>query len=323
MARPLRIECQNGFHHVLSRGIERRAIFVDDRDRGHFLELLGTMAERFEVEVLAYVLMENHYHLVVRTVRANLSRAAHWLGAAYVNWFNARHGRAGHLFAGRFKAFLVEDEDYLRRLVLYVHRNPLRAGLVARLADYPWSSYRSLAYGRGGTAWLQRDQVLALFGGGAPGFRQAVQDYSEESAKLLEDLWHGFFLGSEAGFRRLVAERLRALPDPEKPQWRAALRSARAPSVEALVRNLAEAVGLAAAEVEELRRPKRHVRRPWRDILIYLAWREGDFRLSDIGRYFRIGYTSVAHARRRGQAHAELNRRLRAALRRAGIVNNS
>jgi len=322
MARPLRVECENGFHHVLSRGIERRAIFLDDRDRTHFLELLGTMAERFEVEVFAYALMENHYHLVVRTLRANLSRAAHWLGAAYVNWFNARHERSGHLFAGRFKAFLVEDEDYLRRLLLYVHRNPLRAGLVARLADYPWSSYRSLAYGRGGIPWLQRDEVLALFGGEAAEFRRAVQDYSEEREKLLENLWHGLFLGSEAGFRRLVAERLRGRPHPEKPQWRGALRTARAASVEALVRNLAEAVGLSTAELGELRCPKRHVRRPWRDVLLYLAWREGDFRLSDIGGYFRIGYSSVVAARQRGQRYAGRNRGVRATLRKAGLVNN-
>jgi len=79
--------------------------------------------------------MPNHHHLVLRTLRPNLSRAMPWLGVAYTNWFNARHDRSGHLFQGRFRGFVIEDESYLRQLLLYVHRNPLRAGLVERLCE--------------------------------------------------------------------------------------------------------------------------------------------------------------------------------------------
>lgn len=119
-----------------------------------FLSRLGRCAERFSLGVYAYVLMGNHYHLLVRTCEANLSAAIQWLGVSYSTWHNARHRRNGHLFQGRFKSFLIAEDPYLYRLLLYIHRNLLRGRFVQRLADYPWSSYRALAYGRGGPAWF-------------------------------------------------------------------------------------------------------------------------------------------------------------------------
>ena len=104
-----------------------------------------SVASGFEIELFSYVLMSNHYHLLLRTRRANLSRAMHWFAGTYTRRFNNRHGRSGHLFQGRFKSILVENDAYILQLSCYIHRNPLRAGLVKRLADYPWSSYRNEA----------------------------------------------------------------------------------------------------------------------------------------------------------------------------------
>ena len=95
IARPLRIDLQGGWYHVTSRGNERRAVFRDDADRRHFLELLAQWTERFAVRLHAYVLMDNHYHLLVETPHANLSAAMQWLQVSYTVWFNRRHGRAG------------------------------------------------------------------------------------------------------------------------------------------------------------------------------------------------------------------------------------
>ena len=110
MARALRIEIPGGRHHVTARGNERKDIFRDDTDRFHFLELLGELAERCGTRVHAYVLMNNHYPLLVETPQANLSRAMQWLNGSYCVWFNERHRRAGHLLQGRFGSFLVEDD---------------------------------------------------------------------------------------------------------------------------------------------------------------------------------------------------------------------
>jgi REP element-mobilizing transposase RayT len=309
MGRPLRVEFANAFYHAFSRGNERRAVFHDGRDREHFLALLGLLRERFEAEPWAYVLMPNHYHLVLRTLRPNLSRAMQWLGVAYTNWFNARHERSGHLFQGRFKAALVEDDAYLRRLLLYVHRNPLRGGLVGRLADYPWSSYRCLAYGRGCAEWFRPASALGLFGGRPREFRRAVQDYSEEADKLSENLWHGLWLGSEEGLKALV-ERLRLRRHEEQPQTRAALRTAGGVSVAARAAQCAAALGISPAELEDLRRSRRHVARPLRDLLIHTVWRGSEVRLSDVGAYFGVSYSSISIASRRAEAHLRADRRL-------------
>ena len=107
MARPIRVDYPNTLYHVLSRGNEKKEIFWDDKDYLKFLDILGTMADRFKLEVHAYVLMKNHYHLLIRTKEANLSRAIQWLGVSYSVWFNRRHQRSGHLFQGRFKSFLI------------------------------------------------------------------------------------------------------------------------------------------------------------------------------------------------------------------------
>src|ERR1051325_2893981 len=113
MARALRLEIKNGWYHVAHRGNNGRAIYLDERDRKHFLDLLVQMIERHAVEVHAYVLMSNHYQLLIRTPEANLSAAVQWLNVAYSIWWNRRHQRSGHVFGGRFKAVLVEAGQWV------------------------------------------------------------------------------------------------------------------------------------------------------------------------------------------------------------------
>ena len=109
MTRPLRLDSPDTFYHVLSRGNEKREIFHDEKDYLRFLEGMGKMVGRFKVKIHAYVLMNNHYHLLIRTQDANLSRAIQWMGVNYSVWFNRRHERSGHLFQGRFKSFLIRS----------------------------------------------------------------------------------------------------------------------------------------------------------------------------------------------------------------------
>jgi putative transposase len=130
MARPWRIQYAGAYYHVLSRGNAGRDVFRDDVDRKVFLETLGETCDRFGVEVYAFVLMTNHYHFLLQTGAANLSRAMQWFGVTYTRRFNSRHFRRGHLFQGRFKSILVESDAYVVELSCYIHRNPLRAGMV-------------------------------------------------------------------------------------------------------------------------------------------------------------------------------------------------
>ena len=141
MARALRIEFENAVYHVTSPGDRREPIFVDDADR---LALLGIAAlgfERFDATALAYCLMGNHYHFVLQTRQANLSRLMRHINANYSQSFNRRHGLVGHVFQGRFKAIVVDTDAYLLEVCRYVDLNPVRANMVAAPGDWRWSSY--------------------------------------------------------------------------------------------------------------------------------------------------------------------------------------
>ena len=135
----------------------------DDKDRLLFIDTVGELSDRFDVDVFAFVLMSNHYHILLRTNQANPSKAMQWLGVTYTRRFNNRHVRSGHLFQGRFKSIVVENYAYVFELSCYIHRNPLRAGIVKRLTDYKWSSYPIYAYGRIGPEWLKTDLILSFF----------------------------------------------------------------------------------------------------------------------------------------------------------------
>jgi REP-associated tyrosine transposase len=124
MARPLRIEYSGAYYHVTSRGNERKAIFRDDTDRKTFLGLVERAAEEFHLRLHGYVLMNNHYHLLLETRKGGLNRALRFLNGVYSQAFNRRHHRIGHLFQGRYKAILVDKESYLLELSRYLHLNP-------------------------------------------------------------------------------------------------------------------------------------------------------------------------------------------------------
>ena len=140
MSRPLRIEFPGAVYHVTSRGDRREPIYLDDDDRAAFLAVLAQCMARFDAQVLTYCLMGNHYHFVLHTREANLSRLMRHINGVYTQAFNRRHGKVGHLFQGRFKAILVDRDAYLLEVCRYVELNPVRARLAGRAEDFQWSS---------------------------------------------------------------------------------------------------------------------------------------------------------------------------------------
>ena len=145
MARPLRLEYSGALHHVTSRGNGQAAIYLGDEDRRDFLRLLGGVVEQARWRCHAYCLMDNHYHLLIETPEANLSKGMRQLNGPYTQRFNRRQGRVGHVFQGRFKSILVERDAHLLEVARYVVLNPVRAGMVRSVKDWPWSSYRATA----------------------------------------------------------------------------------------------------------------------------------------------------------------------------------
>lgn len=164
MSRPLRIVAPGLLYHVMSRGNARMTIYRGDADYRRFLDLLETVVYRFRVECWSYCLMPNHYHVIVRTPEPNLSEAIKYLNGVYAQRWNRRHGRDGHVFKGRFKSQVVDDESYLLVVCRYVALNPVRAGLVQAPADWPWSSYRATAGLTLCPSFLDVEPVLRQFG---------------------------------------------------------------------------------------------------------------------------------------------------------------
>ncbi len=154
MARSLRLEFENAVYHVTSRGDRREPIFEDDVDRQVLLDTAAQGFERFHASALAWCLMGNHYHFVLQTRQANLSLLMRHINGNYSQAFNRRHGLVGHVFQGRFKAIVVDTDSYLLEVCRYVDLNPVRAGMVAGPADWPWSSYRAHAGLAARPAWL-------------------------------------------------------------------------------------------------------------------------------------------------------------------------
>lgn len=157
MARALRIEFPGAVYHVTSRGDRQEAIFLDDEDRRCLLERFAHALDRFDATVIAYCLMGNHYHFVIQTHQANLSRLMRHVNAGYSQSFNRRHGIVGHLFQGRFKAVIVDTDAYLLELCRYVELNPVRAGMVESAGEWQWSSYRAHVGTAMSPIWLDTD----------------------------------------------------------------------------------------------------------------------------------------------------------------------
>ena len=143
MGRRPRIHYSGAVYHVTNRGVDRRTIFIDDHDRLYFLELLRRICAQSCADVLAYCLMGNHFHLAIQVGAIPLAAIMHRLETGYCVAFNARHARTGHLFGARYHSRLCLDDAYLAVLIRYIHQNPVRAGLVARAEDWPWSSARA------------------------------------------------------------------------------------------------------------------------------------------------------------------------------------
>ena len=183
MGRPIRIEYPGALYHITSRGNERKEIFREDNDRQRFLDVLADYHDRFGILIHAYVLMDNHYHLVLETPVGNLVKIMHGINSRYTGYFNRKYNRAGHLFQGRYRAILVDKDSYLLALSRYVHLNPIRAGFTKNPEEYHWSSYRGYILKHKEATWMEYDWVLSQFGKHPDRCRKKYQEYVYQGLK--------------------------------------------------------------------------------------------------------------------------------------------
>ena len=328
MARPLRIERPGGRYHVTARGNERKAIFRNDPDRVHFLGLLPELGERFGARVHAYVLMDNHFHLMLETPEANLSRSMQWLGASYSIWFNRRHQRAGHLFQGRFKSVIIEDDAGWQEVGRYLHLNPVRVsafelnkrqqaasreGLVAApapavlarrlqvLRDYRWSSYRGYAGYSAPLDWVWLEPLGRLCGGKTQRERRAaLRQYTEQALRqgAIERPWDRLIAGLVLGTEEFAQKLRRSIGGNarEQRQLKALSRPVSWPQIVAV---------LEKARAEKWNEFSRRHGDWGRDAGLWLGRRVGRLKLAELGALVGgLDYAAV------GQALSRFGKRL-------------
>jgi len=174
MPRRNREDTPNTVHHVIQRGNNRNYIYEDNRDKRQFLALLDTAVTTYDAVLLQYVLMDNHYHLLVRVGSRPLARLVWFLNRSYTMYYNHRYNRIGTIYGGRYKSYLMEDSYRFYSTVRYIVRNPVKAGLVATPAQYRWSGHSTVLTGAPGV--IDRPALLAFF---SPDADQALKRYLE------------------------------------------------------------------------------------------------------------------------------------------------
>jgi putative transposase len=202
MGRPLRIEYPGAFYHVTSRGNERKAIFLSPKNYEKMIGYLESATERYGAQIHCFCLMSNHYHLLLETPRGNLRQILHHLNTGYTNYFNAKTGRAGHLFQGRYRAILVDKDHYALELSRYIHLNPVKAHMVRDPLLYPWSSFKDYAGERKGWDWVKTEWILGQINGNEKRARKGYRKFIGEALGRpvkdpLEQVVSSAILGSE------------------------------------------------------------------------------------------------------------------------------
>ncbi len=289
MARPLRLQYPGALYHLTGRGNERKDVYRTDEDRRAFLVILAQAIERYRLILHAYVLMDNHYHLLLETTEANLSLAMRHLNGGYTSYFNRTHNRIGHPFQGRYKAILVEKESYLLELSRYIHLNPIRAKIKVELKRYPWSSYPDYIGIRRSPAWLSLETVLKSIDEKRGKSQRAYKHFVEEGAREgvgqpWESVLGQVILGGKT-FVQSIQARLQGKRDREIPSLR--LLAVR-PSWDVIARRVEEA----ELKWESLRTGNRS--NPKRAVMIYLGRERAGMPLKDLAKRIGLKESSIS-----------------------------
>ncbi len=288
MARPLRIAYPGAFYHITSRGNERKDIFKDQKDREKFLSYLESATERYEASIHAYCLMTNHYHILMETPSGNLSQIMQHINGAYTTYFNIKQKRVGHLFQGRYKAILINIDEYAQELSRYIHLNPVRANMVDRPEQYAWSSYQYYIGLEKSPKWMVKDFILGYFGrkisGAQRGYRAFVESLiGREYRSPLKETVSSTILGS-VDFIEAIKDKYLSNKkvDPNLPALKELSRKC---SVDEIIEG-----------VESVFSKERVLAR---GVKIYLCHMYTGKMLKEIGKHFNIGASGVSQASRR------------------------
>jgi len=317
MARPLRIQFPSAHYHVTCRGNARQEIVKSDNDARAFLQRLARSSDIYQVDILGFVLMRNHFHLLIRTPRGNIQEFMRHFNISYTSYFNRAHHRSGHLYQGRYKAFLIDADSYLLDVSRYVHLNPVRIRAEAErtvvekkalLERYSWSSYPGYISPKRRYPWVTYE-LLESFGEDSPKGRAGYRRFVEAglTGKLDDPLekgrGHGI-IGDAPFIERVTRLVPKVTSTREVPAIR---RMARTRGPERIISIVSDATGVAPDLLLS-----RGCRGPERALLMELLARHGGMNQREIGERMGIDYSAVSIRRKRFRVALETDSKLKA-----------
>ena len=302
MARPLRVEYPGAIYHIVTRGNNRQKVFKNDQDRKIYLQKLADYCADKGVDLLCYCLLSNHIHLLLQTPRGNLSKTMQPLQISYTAYFNKKHRHSGHVFEQRYKAFLVDKDNYLLQVSRYIHLNPVKAEIAKNPRDYPWSSYR--AYTGGPNYYgVKRQILLDNFTDqgrkSVVSYRRFVESGIERGSALLDlPIVNQAFIGDRA----FVVKATRKTKEFTGTR--------RFYKLSEIGKAVAKVVGVAE---EELRVPVRSESvQVGRELLVYVARKHSDIGLRELVNFLSVKELSTpSHGLRRAEARVKSDAKFR------------
>ena len=305
MARPLRLYFENAVYHITARGNRKENIFYSEQDKKAFLDKMNETFKKYSFVCYAYCLMDNHYHLFLRTPLANIMVGMHYLNASYTNWFKAKHKIVGVIFQGRYKSILVDVENYALELSAYIHLNPIRAGIAEYPEKYHWSSYLDYIGARDPIIdCLDTSFILSYLD---KDVRKAARRYKRfvlekrEMKNPFEQAYKGFVLGNKAFIGR-IQDRIKSIGRKREIRETHGIK---AYAAEVIINKISESFSLTQHEIFMKRKGN-----IYRQLALYLIKKYSAFSLRDIGALFDMDYVAVSQAAKRFEDKSNTNKQI-------------
>lgn len=314
MARPLRIQYPSAVYHVTCRGNERREIFRDDKDRKTFLEILSQSIEIYNIRLYSYILMSNHFHLLIETPLGNLGEFMRHFNITYTSYFNRRHKRVGHLYQGRYKSIVVDKDEYLSVLSRYIHLNPIRTKQVKGkageekieiLMNYNWSSLPGYITKGKKEKIIDYEKVLDEYGGdnakGRKAYEKRIKEDIAQGLEIRDKIIGQSIIGGEEFIEWIKEKFIKGERDRECPPLRDLQRYR---AKEEIMRVITKETG---KSFEEIKAEGRNLRQISMDIL----YRIGSIKGVEIGKMFGVDYSTVSQGRKRLREKMQKDKKLK------------
>ena len=289
MARALRLSFENAFYHITARGIRKENIFYSDKDKKVFLDKMNETFEKYSFVCYAYCLMDNHYHLFIKTPFANISEGMHYLNTSYTNWFKARHKLTGSIFQGRYKSILVDADSYALVLSSYIHLNPLRARMVENIEDYSFSSFLDYVGKRSSLVKrLDMSLILGMLSNDMGESQKRYQQFIMENADLknpFEKSYKNIALGSEKFIER-IKDKIDSLSQKREVNR---IKDVSLLSKERIIDIISKQFNVEKDAILKKRRGNIH-----RKLTLYLLKKHSVLSLKQIGELFDMDYVAVS-----------------------------